>query len=262
MEKIKKVLISILSILSEYITLFSTIVASTYILITSQYVEYKIDSLILWIISLLGLIAISIAAEKFFKLRKIENCVEEINNSQKNKTVSIDQLFFSRKNLSPLEERFKNAVNIVITGGSLARLSDEYYGFFEQKLSSGCKLEVVLVDPNSEASKQLCINTVYETTNIDAYRRKIDESINRFKELKQLYPDLVTILLSDQTPPFSMLAKNIGCPDSFVQVELYSYAVPTRERIEFVVNEDDTNTYQFFCNQIKTIEQKARTYEE
>ncbi len=92
MEKFKKTLFSLFSIVSEYLTLFSTIIASTYIVISSQYASYSSETLLLWVISLLGLIAISIAAEKFFKLRIIENSINEMK--KKESTSSLDQLFF------------------------------------------------------------------------------------------------------------------------------------------------------------------------
>ena len=71
-ERFRRLLFSFLALLSEYITLISTILATSYILISSQYKEYSTEVLLLWAISLLGLIAISIATEKSFKLRKIE----------------------------------------------------------------------------------------------------------------------------------------------------------------------------------------------
>ena len=261
MERFKRILFSVLSLLSEYITLFLTIIASTYIVISCQYKDYSSETLLLWIISLLGLIAISIAAEKFFKLRKIENGIDEIRLNSKGGKSSLDQLFFQRRNLSPLEERLKDSSDITITGGSLARLSDEYYGLFEKKLNEGCYIEVILVKPDTEAAKQLCQNIVYETSDYDIYNRKISESILRFAELKRKYPRGMKILLSEQVPPFSLLAKNLNKEGSVIQVELYSYAVPTRERVEFNVEIEESNTYSFFVNQIEVLRQKATEYE-
>ena len=111
----------------------------------------------------------------------------------------------------------------------MARLSDEYYGLFENKLNEGCSIEVILVEPNTEAARQLCRNIVYKTSDCDVYSRKISESIQRFAELKRKSPRGVKILLSDLVPPFSIMAKNLNKEKSIIQVELYSYAVPTRE---------------------------------
>lgn len=255
MGKLKKILFSALSIISEYLTLFSTIIASTYIVVSSQYTSYSSDTLLLWIISLLGLISISIAAEKYFKLRQIEKGINEIK--KKEGTSSLDQLFFYRRDLSPLEDRLKGSTDITITGGSLSRLSDEYYGLFERKLKEGCSIEVIMVKPETEAAKLLCKNIVYETSDFEAYYHKIKESIRRFAELKREYPQNINIFLSDQLPPFSLLAKNLNKEGSVIQVELYSYSVPTRERIEFNVYKSDVSTYSFFVNQINALRKSS-----
>ncbi len=107
-----------------------------------------------------------------------------------------------------------------------------------------------MVKPYTEAAKLLCQNIVYETSDFETYCHKIEESIHRFKELKREYQDRINIYLSEQLPPFSLLAKNLNKEGSVIQVELYSYSVPTRERIEFNVYKSDVNTYNFFVNQI------------
>lgn len=262
MSKFKKILRSIFLLLVEYVTLFFTIISSAYIVITSQYIEYSRDDLLLWIISLLGLIATAIAAERYFTLGSIEKRIEAIQTKIEGGGPSLDQLLFRRRDLSPLEDRLKDATSIIITGGSLARLSDEYYGFFEQKLKDGCKLEVILVRPNSEAANQLCLNTVYETSDIQIYNRKITESLSRFAELKQNFPQNVFIWLSELTPPYSIIGKNIEKEDAFIQVELYSYAVPTRERVEFTVSANDVNTMSFFKNQIDILKRASEEYKD
>lgn len=261
MFKFKKILRGIFLIMVEYITLFFTIISSAYIVITSQYIKYSRDDLLFWIISLLGLIAMAIAAEKYFILGSMEKHIEVIQKKIEGDEPSLDQLLFRRKDLDALEDRLRDATNIIITGGSLSRLSDEYYGFFEQKLKEGCKLEVILVRPNCEAANQLYLNTVYETTDIQTYNRKITESLNQFDKLKKSFPKSVFIRLSELTPPYSIIGKNIENEDAFIQVELYSYAVPTRDRVEFTVTANDVNTMSFFKKQIDILKRESDEYE-
>lgn len=70
--------------------------------------------------------------------------------------VGLEELAFTRKELKPLEARLSPAQKITITGGSLYRLSDEYYAFFESKLKNGCQLEIIMVKPYSYAANLLC----------------------------------------------------------------------------------------------------------
>lgn len=258
MNKFKKFFTKMLAVISEYITLIVTIIASTYIIISSQFIEYSTITLLLWIISLLGLIALAISAEKFFKLKNIESCVEEIKKKTNEKVKSIDDVFFSRKALAPLEDRLAKSKKIVIIGGSLARLSDEYYAFFEGLLNRGVELEIIMVKPYSKAAEHLLKNTVYESKDIDLYNNKINESLNRFKKLQQVDSSILTIRLLETTPPCSLIYSKGNDGDSFVQVELYLYAVPTRDRLEFKVNESDKETFKYFMNQIEYVRKLSK----
>lgn len=261
MKRYHEIITYVLSVFFEYLTLFATIATSIYIVTSSQYTKYDDSTLLLLIISLLGFIALSIAAEKFFKLRKIENSVEEIREKQMSISGNIDELFITRKDLNPLEERFKNSSDIFISGGSLSRLSDEYYGFFEQKLANNASIEVILVKPYSAAANMLCQNVVYETSDEKQYSQRITESLNRFLSLKEKCGQNITIRLTESIPPFSIIALNLGKADAVMQVELYSYAVPTRERVEFVINKKDSHMYKFFTKQIKMLQDKSEIYE-
>lgn len=174
---------------------------------------------------------------------------------------NIDELFIRRMDLNPLEERFKNSSNIFISGGSLSRLSDEYYGFFEQKLADNASLEVILVKPYSTAANMLCQNVVYETEDEKQYSQKITESLKRFINLKEKYNKNITIRLTENIPPYSIIALNLEKADAVMQVELYSYAVPTRERVEFIINKKDSRMYNFFIKQIEMLQGNSEIYE-
>ena len=69
MEKLRKYFLTVLNIICEHITLFATIIGSAFIVIDSQIRQYSVETLLLWIISLLGLIATAIASEKYFKIK-------------------------------------------------------------------------------------------------------------------------------------------------------------------------------------------------
>lgn len=231
MKSFKEVIVSCLKFLVENLTVVASIIASTYIIIASQIRPFSVTTLLLWIISLLGLIAISIVSEKFFKLNKIYKNTTQIKKSLFHAEKNIDMVMSARKDLDSFEERLDSARTIFISGGSLGRLSDEYYGFFQAKLAKGCKLEIVLIKPFSHSAELLCRNVVYEINDVRDYSLKIIDSLKRFYRLKNEFPNRVSVWISEQVPPFSILAKNIGEADAKIRVEFYTYAVPTRERI-------------------------------
>ena len=134
MKNIKEKVVAVMVFIAEYITIFATILASTYIVISSQFGSYDNDTLLLWIISLLGLISVSVVSEKFFKLNKIERSTNQIKKILLENGANIDDFIVTRKNLSNFEERLGSAHKILLAGGSLSRLSDEYFGFLRKNL--------------------------------------------------------------------------------------------------------------------------------
>lgn len=253
MEKLRKYFLTVLNIICEHITLFATIIGSAFIVIDSQIRQYSVETLLLWIISLLGLIATAIASEKYFKLNRIEKNIKYVLKGIDNANVNLDEFFFTRKELEPLEERMKNANSIFLSGGSLVRLSDEYYAYFEKKLKENCRMEVIMVRPFTKGADLLCKNVVYETEDYNAYSKRIEESLNRFFSLQENFPQLVKIRLTENTPPFGIVATNLEADSANVKVELYSYAIPTRERMQFFVNKSDEKIFAFFTKQIDTL---------
>ena len=257
MKKAKTYVYIVFKLILEYMTIIITLLGSTYIAVSSQIKQYSTETLLLWIISLLGLIAASSLSERYFKLNKIDkNVAQLICGAGKN----VDEVFLTRKDMPPLEDRLGSAKSIIITGGSLARLSDEYYAFFEEKLKSGCTFEINMVRPYSAGSNLLCKNVVYETRDDDLYSKKTKDSLERFIELKKSFPENMKIFISDNVPPFGVLIINLGKTDSWIQVELYTYAVPTRERLQFTITPQNKKLYHFFVNQVNTLKMDSEEY--
>ena len=155
--------------------------------------------------------------------------------------------------MESVEERLKKSKSMVITGGSLTRLSDEYFGFFQEKLSQGAILEIIMVRPFSNAANLLCDNVVYETSDYHRYSLKIKDSLERFLELQKSFPKLVEIRLSDNTPPFSIIGTDLDSENAAMKIELYSFACPTRERCQFFVKNDDKASLKFFKAQLEEL---------
>ena len=61
------------------------------------------------------------------------------------------------------------------------------------------------------------------------------------------------IRLTENTPPFGIVATNLEADSANVKVELYSYAIPTRERMQCFVNKSDEKIFAFFTKQIDTL---------
>ena len=96
-------------------------------------------------------------------------------------------------------------------------------------------------------------NVVYETRDYKQYSFKISESLQRFLRLKQDYESRISIRLTENVPPFSLIVTDENFPNASIKVELYSYSVPTRERMQFEVTREDSKSFAFFIDQLITL---------
>jgi hypothetical protein len=255
-KKIERIITTILENLPTIIT----ICFSSYIVTRSQAVKMTVDELLLWITSILGLLATAILIEKLGKLRRIEHYTELTHEYliKNGASPSLDAIFLDRKALPPLEKRLQFSKEVIFTGGSLCRISTEYLGFLEQKAQEGCKLKFLLVEPQSTAACLVAQYVVYEINNPTAYDEQIRNSLTNLGKLKQKYEKLVEIKVSQGVPPFGLIAADPRKNHGTVQVELYTLAVPTRNRPEFTLLKDrDPYWYEFFLNQFDQMWDRA-----
>jgi hypothetical protein len=251
-KKIEKIIVIIL----ENLPAVTTIGFSTYIVVRSQALKMTVDELLLWIISLLGLLATAILIEKLGKLRRIEHYTELTHDYliKQGATPSLDAIFLDRKSLSPLEKRLQFSKEVIFTGGSLFRISTEYLGFLEQKAQEGCKLKFLLVEPRSETSRLVAQYIVYEISDPATYDEQIKNSLTNLWKLQQTYEKLVEIRVSQCVPPFGLLITDPTKAHGTIQVEIYALAVPTRNRPEFTLLKDrDPYWHTFFLRQFDKV---------
>ena len=115
-----------------------------------------------------------------------------------------------------------------------------------------------MVKPYSHAADLLCDNVVYETNDHEQYSLKIWESLQRFLRLKQEYDSNVSIRLTENVPPFSLIISDEESSKASIKIELYSYSVPTRERMQFEITKEDVVSFSFFINQLKALRLASR----
>ena len=258
----RKRLGQIILVILEYLPIAMTIGFSAYILLLSQTTTLSADDLLLWILSLLGLLATATLVERLGDIHRIEKFTEATYEHllKHERKPPIDLIFSDRKSLSPLETRLQSAKEIIITGGSLFRLASEYLGYFERKARDGCLLKFLLVDPDSEAARLLAKYVVYEMNAPDIYRDQLRTSLSNLHRLKQRYPDQIELKVCDFVPPFSLLILDPKKEHGSIQVELYTLAVPTRDRPEFTVQAAlERYWYNFFLNQFTQMWEQSKT---
>lgn len=239
-------------VILENIPTILTIVIGAFVVLKNQQEAYEISKLLGWIITILALMATSMLIERFGRLQKIEKNVTETNNFLKNQEgkASLDTILVNRKQVHSLELRLKYAKDIRISGASLFRLTTEYLGFLQEKAKEGCKFKFLLLDPNCEAAKLVATHIVYEVNDNQTYINNINTTISNLTLLKKKYPDNIEIKIADFIPSFSIFITDPEKEDGTIRVEIYTQAVPTRERPQLALsNNREPHWFKFFLNQ-------------
>ncbi len=248
----KSILEKVVTFILENFFFLGTIVASIYIIVGSQTTSYTEKELLQWIISLLGLIALSLLIERMVKLDRINRKVNQIWTSIEENPHSLDDIILNRESISKLEERLGSARVVSISGGSLGRLTSEYVHVIEQLAASGTNFRFLLVTPNSVASKMLAEHVVYEIESLDAYEQGITTSMNILSRIQENFPERIKIRTQDFTPPYSLFWVDKGKNRESIYVETYAYSVPTRERPVFHLRgSEEPKLFQFYTDQFE-----------
>lgn len=214
------------------------------------------------VMALLALIGTSLLTERLIEGRRLRNKLDEIHNrldqvltyARDIETTGLDTLVIRRRDLPPLEERLDGAKRIAISGGSLFRLVNEYKNLFEQLAEGGCKLRFLITDPDTSAVEFLSSTVVYESNNVDTYRTQMRTAVSGLLELTSKYPDVCQVKLCAIVPSFSLLVVEKGSETSVIQVELYPYRLPARERPTLLLDSrQDPRLYRLFSSQYEAM---------
>jgi hypothetical protein len=214
------------------------------------------------IVALLALIGTSLLTERLIegrtlrqKLNTIDERLDQVLTYTKNiKMGGLDSLVIRRRDLLPLEERLNGAKRVSILGGSLFRLINEYQRLFEQLAESGCRLRFLMTDPKTVAAESLSSAVAYESSDIETYRMQMQTALSGLLSLSARYRDRFEVRLFAFAPPFSLLIIEKGTDSSTIQVELYPFRLPARDRPTLVLErERDPRLHAMFTSQYEAM---------
>ncbi|MCP3683266.1 MAG: hypothetical protein GY861_11310, partial [bacterium] len=92
------------------------------------------------IIALLALLAIDALTERLSILERIESRISNL---------STGQTLTSRMEIPAVEEQAAKASEICVVAISGISLSVRYFAFFERKIKQGCKIRIILLNPDT-----------------------------------------------------------------------------------------------------------------
>jgi hypothetical protein len=219
-----------------------TVSGSAVVALLASFIHFSTDELLQLVLLLLALIGTSLVTERLIETRTVRDQVTSISSKldtvvsfTRNENVSLDDVVVSRRQLSSLEERLVGATHVMVSGGSLSRLANEYRNSFQRLAQQGCQLRFVVTNPASPGAEFLSTEVSYESRNLDAYRSYMCDSAAGLTDLAHEFPDHCEVRTYDAAPPFSLMV--IMKPDSTIaQVELYTLGLPARDRPILLTN--------------------------
>ncbi|MCL4295057.1 MAG: hypothetical protein KJ077_04990 [Anaerolineae bacterium] len=192
------------------------------------------------VIALLGLLAIDALSERLSLLERIE---KKLSN------LSVEQTLRTRNDIPSLEEQAGYASEICIlavSGITLVR----HIAFFESKLRDGCKIRIVLLDPDGP-SLQTWKRLDSRVPNTES---EITTTLQYFKQLIQVNKakGRCEIRLLDVFLPFSMFATDISKETGTILLAYHVYQSAPGERPHvYLTLQDSSYWYDFYRRQFE-----------
>lgn len=163
----------------------------------------------------------------------------------------------SRTEFQPLGEQFATASEIVLVAVSGNSLFGPHYALLERKLKEGCKLRVVLLDPEGKAvkmwdaiSKEAILSKSIPTES------EIISSLNYLKALirSEKTKGLCEVRLTNFFLPYSMIIVNPHTKDTCsVIVEFHAFQTPPSNRPHIRLDLDDQPWFDFYLKQFEDV---------
>lgn len=248
--------------------IIATVALGAFLAVATTIRDYSDSKLLHAVLVLLVLIATSLLTERFIEARKSRKRLAEMTKDIRNIAgliegdgPGLDSLVVRRQDLGRLEDRFRGASSISISGGSLARLANEYKHIFEGLVKSGCRVRLLVVDPDHSAAQQLHTSVVYEVGDFNEYKRQIRGTITGLQDIEQSPPGRLEVRLSAFVPPYSLVAVERHDGTATLQVELYPFQLPARNRPTLVIHKErDPTLHHLFTEQFERMWDSELTY--
>jgi hypothetical protein len=194
------------------------------------------------ILALLALLAIDALTERLSILEKIENKLSSLPSGQRLRT---------RDEIPSVETQATYASEICIIAISAVAVLPRNLPFFQKKVKSGCKIRVILLNPDSSSLQTFNLLDKGYTAKSD-----IERTLRLLKELAQIEwaKDKCEIRLSEVFLPFSMFAVDLQKESGSMVITYHDYRTASifSERANiFLTQFDDAEWFNYYREQFE-----------
>jgi len=207
------------------------------------------------IVGLLALLAIDAFAERIGILRRIEVLVSEAN--------SVPALW--PRTEIPRPDRFaKNASTIDVLAVSAVSIVTQFRGFYRERLEHGCRIRVLILDPDSEAAvihaRQALVEQLAQPEEV--LRMHVRSTIAALVPLlksERSHSGSIELRLSPIFAPFSLVGVDLEKDSGAIVVEFHTYRTDIDTRPHVVLDRQrQGHWFGFFRDQFEIVWNDSR----
>ena len=250
----------------ESVPAFLTVAFAAYVLMQSQRQTLKEIEVLLWMLSIIALLAMSELVERLRLFRRIDSASSKTLEIVERISVGdAESMLRDRSAGMDLPKTAKRARRIWACGYSLINLVNSCEGFFAARLEDGCELRFLVLDPASSDAVRLDKLVTARPGELIA---DVQSSLARLDRVRSRphSPERgqLDIHLLRVAPTCSLIIVDPDGPDGYVQVEPYppyQGRALDRARPHFILARTDGRWYRFFYDQFRSM-WDDRTYSE
>jgi len=242
------------------IPIFLTVLSAILVVIADRTWKLSTDQVLLWILEILGLLALSELVQRYTTFRAMQHRISVIaSTSEKFVTGQIADLFLKERSQFPsLSERVRSARQIWLLGTSLDAIVTYHYGLFVEKAAEGVHLRFLLMDPES-TSVAARAHGLYDSSPA-SLKGDIQRTIEKVQRISAEPNASVELRITDFIPSQGLVLIDPRSHGGTIVVELYPYNVTADHRAHFELAQNDAKWYGFFLQQYDELWEASREY--
>ena len=161
---------------------------------------------------------------------------------------------FFIQEIPDMRQRLNEAKSICISGITLSRTSDSFWGLFKQKVEEGGTVRILIVDPSHPALEVVAFR-FYKHQDPERLRRESQHSLDNFETLfveLENAPGTFEVRLLPMAPPYGIWMLDANTPKAEIWVELYSFQSELEPTFHLLPQRDG-KWFSFFQEQFEAM---------
>ena len=266
---------TIAEFLIDNITILLTIVFASYVLYRQEIARAAVstDELLTAILAVLGLLATSEIVERYRRLNGIQKAVNRALSFLESRFTDRPSAISFFQKAPSLDPYIQKANQVDLCGVTLTSTVNKQFGNLRERLQSGAKIRILVIDPDSVALKMSAERST-STDDTDYYRVRLDATIREIEYLFKSWAEFkglqggssktgdLSVRLLSYAPSFGIVSLDAKQENGIVFVEIYPHKFGHKSPPTFdLTPQRDGNWYKYFTEQFDEMWNVARPFQ-